>query len=79
MKIRLSKSQWQQVGKKAGWLKLAHHEKEYPQHILNMSVMDLLDKLEASNKSSDISLYHNIENYLDTIKSKGKSDEDNIK
>ncbi len=79
MKIRLSKSQWQQMGKKAGWLKLAHHEAEYPQHILNMTVMDLLDKLEASNKASDISLYHNIESYLDTIKDQGETDENNIK
>ncbi len=77
MKIRLSKSKWQQVGKKAGWLKLAHHETQYPKHILDMSVMALLDKLEASNKPSDISLYHNIENYLDII---SKEDhEDNIK
>lgn len=48
-------------------VKTAHHEKEYPSEILNMTVMQLLDKLENSNKTNDVVLYHSIEDYLDSI------------
>lgn len=51
-------------------IKKAHHEAEYPEHVLNMTVMQLLDTLENSGDAQKRELYHKIEACLDTMSGK---------
>lgn len=50
MKIKLSKSQWEGVGKKAGWIKLANNKTSSRQKITKpQNVIDIPKEMKASD------------------------------